>query len=73
MLSPSGLVMSIGASVWRWALTFGALGFLAGFVGPMLFAPDANQGPMLGLFITGPLGFGAGAVFGLVRGVVGRR
>jgi len=25
-------------------------------IGPMLVAPEANQGPMLGIFITGPLG-----------------
>jgi hypothetical protein len=30
----------------------------------MIFTPDANQGPLLGLFITGPLGFLAGGVGG---------
>ena len=30
----------------------------------MILAPGANQGPLLGLFITGPLGFVAGAVGG---------
>ena len=33
----------------------GAIGFSGGFFGPMIFTPDANQGPLLGLFITGPL------------------
>ncbi len=48
----------------RYAVLFGAVGLAAGFFGPMLLAPDANQGPMLGIFITGPLGFLAGLAFG---------
>ena len=34
--------------------------------GPMVFAPDANQGPLLGIFITGPLGTLLGAIGGFV-------
>jgi len=37
-----------------------AVGFLVGFLGPMVVAPDANQGPLLGIFITAPLGLIAG-------------
>src|SRR3954454_5602328 len=48
-----------------WALSMGAVGGAAGFFGPMLLSPDANQGPMLGLFITGPGGAVAGLVLGL--------
>jgi len=51
-----------------WTLVIGAgIGlacFLAGFAGPIVFTPDANQGPLLGIFITGPLGFLAGCVAG---------
>lgn len=54
------------------ALVVGGVGFVGGFFGPMIFAPDANQGPLLGLFITGPLGFLAGGVGGLVYGFVRR-
>jgi hypothetical protein len=43
----------------------GAIGFSGGFFGPMIFTPDANQGPLLGLFITGPLGCAVGALGGL--------
>ena len=46
------------------ALMLGATGFVIGFFGPMQFAPGANQGPMLGLFITGPGGLVLGAVAG---------
>ena len=42
----------------------GAIGFAIGFVGPMIWAPDANQGPLLGIFITGPIGFVTGAALG---------
>jgi hypothetical protein len=45
----------------------GAIGFAAGFFGPMLLKPDANQGPMLGIFITGPGGFLLGLIYGVVR------
>jgi hypothetical protein len=58
---------------WRGerALGFAAfvatVAFTAGFVGPMLLAPGANQGPMLGIFITGPIGALVGLVWGLAR------
>jgi hypothetical protein len=68
--------------VWRWtdslhgglarsivlgALVTGGVGFCGGFFGPILLTPDANQGPLLGIFITGPLGFVLGGVGGAVR------
>ena len=46
------------------ALALGGLGFVVGFFGPMLFMPGANQGPLLGIFITGPLGAVIGAIGG---------
>jgi len=46
------------------ALCVGAIGFIGGFFGPMIIDPSANQGPMLGIFITGPLGVVVGAVGG---------
>lgn len=51
--------------ILRWAIIMGGIGFVAGFFGPMLLAPGANQGPMLGIFITGPLGAIAGAAYGI--------
>jgi hypothetical protein len=50
-----------------YGIVVGAAGFVLGFFGPMILAPEANQGPMLGIFITGPLGFGIGLVWGVVR------
>jgi len=46
------------------AFMLGTIGFLIGFFGPMQFHPGANQGPMLGIFITGPGGTLLGAVLG---------
>lgn len=51
-----------------WPLAVGGVGFLAGFFGPIIFVPEANQGPLLGIFITGP----GGAALGLVLGVICR-
>ena len=51
----------------------GGIGFLAGFIGPLVVAPDAAQGPLLGILITGPLGFVAGTVCGVIFGVLKRR
>jgi hypothetical protein len=50
------------------AAVLGSIGFALGFFGPMIFAPEANQGPMLGIFITGPGGALLGAVLGLIYG-----
>ena len=52
----------------RPAAIVGGVGFVLGFVGPILVTPGANQGPMLGIFITGPLGFLIGLVWGLSTG-----
>jgi len=46
------------------AVVIGGVGFSAGFFGPIVFAPEANKGPLLGIFVTGPLGVLAGAVGG---------
>lgn len=54
------------ASIALWSCVIGAIGFMGGFVGPMIFAPGANQGPMLGIFITGPAGFVLGALGGAI-------
>jgi len=64
--SASRKKIGVGFSVLSGALIFGGLGFSIGFLGPLLFAPDANQGPMLGIFITGPLGIVAGAIVGYI-------
>lgn len=51
------------------AAIIGGIGFAAGFFGPMIFAPGANQGPLLGIIYTGPAGAVLGAIGGFVVGV----
>jgi len=73
-LGPAGGVPGRGASVVAasavtGALLLGGIGFVGGFFGPMLLAPQANQGPMLGIFITGPGGVVLGAVAGAIYGM----
>lgn len=77
-LSGGLVALSTAAAVWagagsraalargavRGAAWGGAIGFIGGFFGPMIFAPDANQGPLLGLFITGPGGVVIGGLCG---------
>ena len=59
--------IAIGAAV------VGTIGFIGGFFGPLIFAPEANQGPLLGLFITGPGGFLVGGIGGAVYWLINRR
>jgi hypothetical protein len=61
----SGGASAIGYAGYG-ALILGSIGLLLGFFGPMIFAPGANQGPMLGIFITGPGGAVLGAVLGKI-------
>jgi hypothetical protein len=58
---------SLAMSIVRGAVVVGTLGFVAGFFGPIIFTPKANQGPLLGIFITGPLGVIVGAIGGGVQ------
>ena len=52
---------AIGAS-WVVGMLVGSVGFGLGFVGPLVVMPSSNLGPLLGILITGPLGFVAGAL-----------
>ena len=71
--------LSIGVFIWKTTvkisqglihyiimggIIIGSIGFISGFLGPMIFTPSSNQGPLLGIFITGPIGFLVGLVGG---------
>jgi hypothetical protein len=43
------------------------IGFVGGFFGPLILTPAANHGPLLGIFIAGPVGFALGTVGGHFR------
>ena len=42
----------------------GGVSFLVGFIGPIIFSPESNQGPLLGIFVTGPVGLFVGLAIG---------
>jgi hypothetical protein len=65
---PAGVGARAGKYALLGAVITGAAGFCGGFFGPMIFTPEANQGPLLGIFLTGPLGFVLGGVGGAVYG-----
>lgn len=54
----------------RWALVLGGAGFAAGFFGPIVLSPEANQGPLIGILLSGPGGAVLGAVLGVIFGVL---
>jgi hypothetical protein len=68
--SPSARVRAVARWCVGTATVVGMVGFFAGFVGPILLRPDSPQGPLLGIFFTGPLGTVVGAVLGALLGVV---
>lgn len=57
---------------WRGGWIVGAVGLAIGFLGPLVISPEGNLGPLLGILLTGPLGFVVGAVgAGVVRAAQG--
>jgi hypothetical protein len=50
-----------------WGAVLGFLGFLGGFFGPLYIGPESPQGPLFGIFISGPAGALAGYVAGAAR------
>ncbi len=62
--------MKLGEAVGLGAAVLGSMGFAAGFFGPMALNPEANQGPMAGIFITGPGGAVLGALVGAILGLL---
>ena len=59
-------------SSWLAGWIVGGIGLLLGFVAPLVVSPNANLGPLLGILLTGPLGFVIGAIgAGVVRAAKG--
>lgn len=61
---------SLISDVVMGALVLGGASFLSGFLGPIILTPSANQGPLLGIFITGPVGLIIGAILGFIIGKI---
>jgi hypothetical protein len=51
---------------WRAGWWVGGIGLALGFVGPLVLTPKASLGPLLGVLLTGPVGFVFGAFIGAV-------
>ena len=57
--------LAFGSRILVCALVAGSIGFAVGFFGPIVFTPEANQGPLLGIFLTGPAGLLLGPAIGV--------
>ncbi len=62
----AGEKMGVGISALCGALMLGGLGFIIGFLGPMVLMQDTHQGPMIGIFIMAPFGAIVGAAGGYI-------
>ena len=51
-----------------WSLGLGFVGLMYGFISPMFNVPNTGQMPLVGIFITGPLGFVIGGIVGYIHG-----
>ena len=58
---------------FRGGVIIGGISFLAGFLGPIVLTPQANQGPLVGIFITGPIGFVVGIIAGYIYSILKTR
>jgi zinc transporter ZupT len=54
--------------IFIWGTGFAVVGFVGGLFGPVLLS-TSPQGPLLGIFLTGPAGAVLGCVFGALRSV----
>ncbi len=55
---------SLPAFIFGGGILVGTIGFSLGFFGPLILTPSSNQGPLLGILVTGPLGFFLGLFLG---------
>jgi hypothetical protein len=76
VLLASGVLFVVGGRapvdflrVLLWTVAIGLLTFLAGFYGPLYFGPESPQGPLFGIFISGPAGAVIGSIVGLLLSI----
>jgi hypothetical protein len=67
---PEGRARTVAWWCATMTVVVGVISFLVGFAGPIILHPDLPQGPLLGIFFTGPLGALAGAVLGTLVGLL---
>jgi hypothetical protein len=54
----------LASSILLGGIILGGIGFVGGFFGPIIFYPEVNLGPLIGIFYSGPIGFVVGLVAG---------
>jgi hypothetical protein len=52
-----------------WGALIGGVCFIVGFVGPVYIGPGSPQGPLFGIFMSGPAGALVGCAVGGVRSI----
>ena len=57
------MVSRLGGRAIVVGIVSGAVVFVAGFIGPVIFMPNNNMGPMIGIFL-GPVAFYVGGLGG---------
>jgi hypothetical protein len=63
----------LASSILLGGIILGGIGFVGGFFGPIIFYPEVNLGPLIGIFYSGPIGFVVGLVAGGVYWLVKRK
>lgn len=62
----AGEKLGMGVSMLCGALMLGGLGFIFGFLGPMVLNKDTSQATLLGIFVMAPIGALLGGIVGYV-------
>ncbi len=55
--------------IFFWGAVIGGICFIIGFVGPLYIGPESPQGPLFGIFMSGPAGALLGCAIGVVRSI----
>jgi hypothetical protein len=63
----------LASSILLGGIIIGGISFVAGFFGPVIFSWGGNQGPLLGILYTGPIGFVVGLVAGALYWLIRRK
>lgn len=61
--SPGTATSGRGIILWH-GVMLGVVGLVCGYWGPLHYYPSANQGPLMGIFVTGPAATVVGILFG---------
>jgi hypothetical protein len=69
----ASLSNGLASSILMGGIILGGIGFVGGFFGPIIFYPEVNLGPLIGIFYSGPIGFVVGLVAGGVYWLIKKK